>query len=126
VVDLVSYADDVNPLVITRNKTPKRHKQLYLQVDQGLEMAAAAHQLTWDPTKSSSVPIGTDGPIERTTTLGIHINSHLSFQAHIDVRTQKSAKLAHVIYRLGNSNGGMSPTELRALYTGAIRLGVAL
>jgi hypothetical protein len=76
--------------------------------------------LRWDPSKFSSVTLG-DGPLERSSTLGIMVNSRLSFQEHINDQMEKAAKLAKVMYRLGNINGGMYPSSLRALITGALR-----
>jgi len=61
------------------------------------------------------------GPLESTTTLGICINSHLSFQHNVNTEAAKAKKPLGALQRLGNSNSGMSPASLRALYTGAIR-----
>jgi len=44
-VDLFSYSDDVNPLVVSTRTTKKEHRQLCHQVNQVLEAAANQHHL---------------------------------------------------------------------------------
>lgn len=104
-INLFSYADGVNPLVVR-------------EVETILEEEAAGDGLRWDPNKESDVSFGVAGA---TVTLGIHINSKLDFQPHIDARAAKAEQLRKLMTRLGNSRGGMSPRAMRALYTGAVR-----
>jgi len=119
-VKLVSYADDVNALVITYNMTTREHKRFTREVDTSLEATGKEDKLAWDPQKDSQVHFFM-GPKHSNTTLGITVSSNLSFQEHIDTRTRKAERIWQVMRRLGNSNGGMSPLALRALYTGMIR-----
>jgi len=119
-VKLVSYADDVNALVITNNISQKKHKIITKEVDRILENSAEEDKLAWDPQKNTIVNFFTN-PRHSETTLGITVDSNLSFQEHIDIRTKKAERIWLVMKRLGNSNGGMSPSALRALYTGMIR-----
>ena len=90
------------------------------QLQEILEETAAGDQLTWDQTKNSVVSFN-HSRRESCNTLGIHIRSDLSLRENINRRTEKAAKLFQVMARLGNSNGGMSPKAMRALYTGAMR-----
>jgi len=119
-VDLHSYADDVNPLIVTQHTTRRQHQGIVDQVDQILESSAAHFFLTWDSSKDARVNFG-PGHRDHTTTLGILIQSDFSFQAHINARIQKATRLAQVMMRLGNANGGLSPAAARSLLTGAIR-----
>jgi len=117
-VDLFSYADDVNPVIISRNTSAREHAFIVKEVDRCLERAAEEANLAWDPQKNSLVNFHT-GPTHSTTTRGITVCSNLSFQKHVDTRFTKA--IYQVMRRLGNSNGAMSPTALRSLYTGMIR-----
>jgi len=119
-VKLVSYADDINALIVTHNTSTREHKRLSREVDHSLGDVAREDKLAWDPRKDSLVHFFM-GPKPSTTTLGITINSELSFQDHIDSRTGKAERIWQVMRRLGNSHGGMSPLALRALYTGMVR-----
>ena len=119
-VKLVSYADDVNALIITRNTSIKEHKRIGKAVDLSLADTAREDKLDWDARKDSLVHFFM-GPRHSTTTLGITINSELSFQEQIDARTAKAERIWQVMKRLGNSHGGMSPLALKALYTGMVR-----
>jgi len=119
-VKLVSYVDDVNALIIIHHTSTKEHTRLGKEVDRSLEDVAREDKLVWDARKDCLVHFFR-GPKHSTTTLGITINSELSFQEHIDTRTRKAERIWQVMKRLGNSHGGMSPLALRALYTGMVR-----
>jgi len=119
-VKLFSYADDVNALVITQNTTTKEHMKVVREADRSLEDTAKEDKLAWDLQKNLHVHFFM-GPKPSSTTLGITIGSDLSFQKHIDARTKKAEHIWGVLRRLGNSNRGMSPLALRALYNGMIR-----
>jgi len=119
-VDLFSYADDVNPVVTTRWTSGKDHARVCAEVDTRLEEAAQADNLSWDPQKDSCITFG-EGSLQSTSTLGITINSRLSFQDHVNTRTAKAERILRVMKRLGNSNGGLSPSAMRSLYTGMVR-----
>jgi len=116
-VYLMSYADDVNPIVVTRSHGTKEHARICDKVDECLEKCAQKDKLSWDPQKNTRVTFG-EGPLQSITTLGIVIDSRLSFQSHIDARTRKANRILQVMRRLANSNGRISPS---ALYTGMIR-----
>ncbi|KAF8431499.1 hypothetical protein BGX38DRAFT_1334265 [Terfezia claveryi] len=113
------YVDDINPLIIS-NRTNQGHNKVVEIVNSALDSAAGGDELTWDPEKESRVDFHKKA-ISSCTTLGIHVRSNLSWDEHIKRRTRKAAQLLHVLTRLGNSNGGMSPLVLRSLYTGAVR-----
>ena len=119
-VKLTSYADDINALVISHNTSAKEHKRLCKEVDRTLDTVAKEDHLTWDPRKDSTIHFFM-GPKHSTTTLGITINSNLTFSDHIATRTKKALRIWQVMRRLGNSQGGISPLALRTLYTGMIR-----
>lgn len=89
-------------------------------MDRSLEDTGKEDKLGLGPQKNSQVHFFM-GPRHSSTTLWITVNSNLSFQEHINARTKKAVRIWGVMRRLGNSNGGMSPLALRALYTGMIR-----
>lgn len=100
----ISYADDVNPLIISENYTVGEHRSAVAKVDQILEEEAKADNLTWYPDKQSLVEFSNHN--DSTTTLGITINSKLNWAPHIQTRTKKALKVLGVMKRLGNSRGG--------------------
>jgi len=119
-VMLFSHADDFNTLFIIHITSTKEHKRLGREVDHALTTVAREDQLDWDLPKNSAINLFM-GPRHASTTLGITINSNLTFQDHINTRTKKAERIWQVMRRLGNSQGRMSPSALRALYTGMIR-----
>jgi len=54
------------------------------------------------------------------TTLGITIDSRLSFQSHVDIRTGKAERILKAMKGLVTINGGMSQYAMGALYTGIV------
>jgi len=72
-VNLMSYADDVNHIVVTRGTSRREYTRICGKVNEHLEENARKDNLGWDPQKDSRVTSGT-GPIQFTTTLGITIN----------------------------------------------------
>jgi len=50
-VDLFSYADDVNPLIITDNTSAKCHKMITQKVGRFLNEVGAEHQINGTPAK---------------------------------------------------------------------------
>jgi len=116
-VDLFSYADDVNPLVISSSTTEKEHSRLCQQVDWILEGKASQDHLEWDPSKDRTITFSSQARMESTVTLGILIHPRLSCQPHIDPRTSKAEQLLGVMLRLGKSNGGLSPGAYRSHQT---------
>jgi len=117
---LISYADDLNTLVVSCGTSHKEHEEIIKRVDAILDQEAATDHLQWDPTKDSRIDFHGRNR-QSTVTLGILLNNRLDFQPHLDSRTSKAKRLLNVMTRLGNSNGGMSPRALRSLYTGCIR-----
>ncbi|KAF8418695.1 hypothetical protein EV426DRAFT_678967 [Tirmania nivea] len=119
-VYLFSYADDVNPLIITRGHSPTEHQQIVHKVDDILVAAATVDGLRWDASKEGQIDIGPRHKPKNITTLGIIVDHLLSFTQHIATRTRKAAAAMEVLTRLNNSNGGISPTAMRPLFTGCI------
>ena len=69
-VDLMSYADDINPVVITRGTSKKEHSRICDEVNERLEEAAAEGKLSWYLQKDNCLTFG-EGPLRSITTLGI-------------------------------------------------------
>jgi len=118
--ELISDADDLNPPIITSSTAAKGRTEIVV-ADGIWEQVAAEDHLRWDASKERSVTFSPHRPILSAVTLGNSINSRLNFQPHIDSRARKAVQFSGAMARLGNSNGGMSPEALRALYTGSIR-----
>jgi len=104
-VSLVSYADDVNPLITTSNRSRNEHRRIVAEVNNILEEVADVDELKWDPSMESGIEFGCKG---ETITLGIHLNAEMNFQPHVNARTKKAEQLLKVMLRLGNSDGAMS------------------
>jgi len=98
-VSIASYADDVNPLITTRNSSRKEHRGVVHDI---VEEEGATDKLGWDPSKESCVEFGVSG---ETITLGIHINSKLDFSPHKKARTGKAQKVLNVMSRLDLHDG---------------------
>ena len=119
---LFSYADDVNPLIISHNLTDKGHADLVNQADKILDKEADNANVSWDKDKHTTLHFNKDSrPVTYTKTLGLTIASDLSWTTHIKSRLQKGKAAWHVMKHLGNAYGGMSHMALRSLYTGKIR-----
>jgi len=117
---MVSYADEVNTLVVTNALNYGIHSRMVDKVNGILEKQAGMDHLKWDKNKDSIIRFRK--PLrDQTATLGITVNSALKFHTHIDARTKKARRLWDVRRRLGNSASGMSPKAIRSHYKGAIR-----
>ena len=118
-VDLMSYVDDVNPLIVTTG-SHRLHRRIKHWVDTALNEAAAAEGLTWDAAKETDLDIQEAGasPI---TSLGITVDKDRYFTEHIKRRTAKAHAVALAMYQLQTSHKGIAPIASRSLYTGMIR-----
>ena len=117
---LFSYADDLNPLVVTKG-TMKEHQHTVQRVIQVLDGAAQEQQLRWDPAKDTDITFGSSKtpPI---TSLGIKITHNLDFAPHIADRCNKAKAALSILTRLSKRiGGGLNPKSLRSIYTGRIR-----
>lgn len=120
-VSLVGHVDDVNSLSDTDTTCATEQSRVVVQMYKLLEEAAHKEHLRWDPDKESWVSFAPSRAIESTKARCILINSRVDFQPHVDQRTQKGKSLLGAMTRLGNSNGGLSPSAVRDVYTGPIR-----
>ena len=59
-------------------------------------------------------------PVKVIRYLGIWLDSHLNFTAHVQKTTSKAITTAHALCLLSNSIRGMHQTNARQLYQGAI------
>jgi len=119
--DIYSYVDDINPLNITTDSTHQEHERMVQKVNQLLIQEAGKDGLEFEAQNDSRVDFGHVHSKSKAKTLGIIVTGNLSPREHIRERTRKASQRAQVLYRLGNSNGGMSPAAMRTLYTSAIR-----
>jgi len=88
---------------------------------EALNIAAEEENLKWNATKETEITFQQPDPISRSVTLGMTIDSRLSFKDHIAVRTSKVGASMVLMSGLGHSAGGMSPKVMRSLYTSPIR-----
>jgi len=88
-MDLLAYADKVNPLVLTNGTLDMEHKELYQKLNQAREALVNTHKLKWNLSKESSMNFSS-WPVMSTTTLDIVIHSSLLAQLLMDLRTQKA------------------------------------
>lgn len=110
----MTYAGEVNPLIVTRHGSAKDHRAIVHRVN---DEEADRDKRQWDPEKSL-VKFAVRG---EAVTLGMHVNWKLGFQPHIKPGTEQVERLWKIMCRLSNSRSGISPRATRARYTGAIR-----
>src|SRR5438105_3780872 len=94
---------------------PLRHHHQHLNspalspvelVNTCVNIAAAEDNLTWDETKESRREFNVNSKA-KLKTLGLTIRADFSFQRHIKDRTRKAQRVADILVRLANSNGGV-------------------
>lgn len=119
-VDLHPYIGDINPLIITCNSTRKEHEQIIQLTDQILRETAEQDGLSCDHGKDYYLTFSMIGRTSTAKHIGIFLSSNFKFNQYAKQRTKKAFTLSNVLYRLGNSHGGMSPVALRTLYISAM------
>ena len=94
-----SYADDLNPLVIS-NGSSTQHQEVVKKVINTLEEEAANQGLSFDRSKESHLDFDR-GPHKpsQATTLGVIITSNLNWKPHIKSRTDKATAALNTLTR---------------------------
>ncbi|KAF8417960.1 hypothetical protein EV426DRAFT_710168 [Tirmania nivea] len=102
-IAIFSYADDVNPLIVTEGPSKRQHDEVVM----GRSSKTPAQG---DKKNEARLDFRAKGGNYNKSikTLGITIDTHLKFSQHINTRTKKAASLLSVMERLSNSNGGIS------------------
>jgi len=85
-VCLISYVDDVNPLIVTEICSRREHRRIVEEVNTILEEEAAQDELRWDRAKESRIEFG--GRRNYTATLGTAIDSGLEIQPHVKTHSE--------------------------------------